>query len=70
MTDKSGILDDFEDGLKLYRDKEFAKAEMIFGRLAASHQDETSRLYRERCREYLATPPPEDWDGVYTAKTK
>jgi adenylate cyclase len=70
MTDKTGILTDFEYGLKLYRGREFAKAEKTFGLLAETYDDEPSRLYRERCREYLAAPPPEEWDGVYTAKTK
>jgi len=70
MTDKPWILNDFEGGLKLYRGREFDKAEKIFGRLAEHYDDETSRLYLERCREYLAVPPPDEWDGVYTAKTK
>jgi len=70
MTDKSGILNDFEDGLKLYRVREFDKAGIIFDSLAEQYNDETSRLYLERCREYLAAPPPDEWDGVYTAKTK
>jgi hypothetical protein len=24
----------------------------------------------ERCQDYLSEPPPEDWDGVFTMKTK
>ncbi len=27
-------------------------------------------LYEERAREFLASPPPADWDGVYVATTK
>lgn len=27
-------------------------------------------LYEERAREFRATPPPPDWDGVYVARTK
>jgi adenylate cyclase len=70
MTDKSGILNDFEAGLNMYREREFDKAEKIFCKLVEHYDDETSRLYQERCREYLAAPPPDEWDGVYTAKTK
>ncbi len=70
MTDKSGILAEFDTGLSSYRAREFDKAEKIFAKLADIFDDEVSRLYLERCREYLASPPPEDWDGVYTAKTK
>lgn len=32
--------------------------------------DKVSHLYVERCEQYLAEPPPEDWDGVVTMKTK
>jgi adenylate cyclase len=27
-------------------------------------------LYMERCRHFEAAPPPADWDGVYTSKSK
>jgi adenylate cyclase len=70
MVDKPEIMGEFEAGLQLYRGREFEKAMSIFERLAENFSDETSKLYRERCREYLAAPPPEDWDGVYTAKAK
>ena len=70
MTDKTGILPEFEQGLNLYRGREFEQAEKVFALLAKNYLDEPSRLYQERCREYLAAPPPAAWDGVYTAKTK
>jgi len=27
-------------------------------------------MYIKRCKEFLETPPPADWDGVYIMKTK
>jgi adenylate cyclase len=27
-------------------------------------------MYEARIAEYMAAPPPEDWDGVYVATTK
>ena len=32
--------------------------------------DGANRLLAERCREYLASPPGEGWDGVYALKSK
>ena len=32
--------------------------------------DGPSRIYFERCEEYIKDSPPEDWDGVYVMKTK
>ena len=32
--------------------------------------DGPSQTYLGRCREYLESPPPEDWDGVYVMTTK
>ena len=33
-------------------------------------QDETSKIFIERCREFIAEAPPAEWDGVYVMKTK
>jgi len=64
------ILPRFEEGLVKYRSQDFTAARAIFDDLVASHGDGPSRLYAERCAEYIAHPPPGDWDGVYTAKSK
>jgi hypothetical protein len=26
--------------------------------------DGAARLYMDRCRKFIADPPPDDWDGV------
>ena len=64
------LLPHFEEGLEKYRAKQFVAAQQIFDRLVGDYSDGPSRLYRNRCAEYLETPPPADWDGVYTAKSK
>ncbi|WP_333798539.1 adenylate/guanylate cyclase domain-containing protein, partial [Trichlorobacter lovleyi] len=64
------LLPHFEEGLEKYRAKQFVAAQQIFNRLVADYSDGPSRLYSNRCAEYLETPPPADWDGVYTAKSK
>lgn len=66
----AAVVGRFEEGLNFYRNAEFQSAADIFSVLAAEHNDGPSGLYLDRCREYLENPPPAEWDGVYTAKTK
>lgn len=70
MVSKQELLPRFEHGLERYRAKDFEVARQVFDELVQSYQDGPSRLYHDRCSEYLETPPPADWDGVYTAKSK
>jgi adenylate cyclase len=64
------VIGRFESGLNLFRSAEFRSAAAIFSKLADELDDVPSRLYLERCKEYLENPPGAEWDGVYTAKTK
>jgi len=57
----------FADGLGLYRTSKFADALAAF---AASPEDGPSRIFTERCREFMAAPPPEDWGGVHALDSK
>ena len=38
--------------------------------LESQREDGPSRVLAERCRRFLAAPPPADWDGVYVATDK
>jgi adenylate cyclase len=62
------FLDTFARGLAAYRKRLWEPAEEHFGSIA--RQDPASRTYLERCRLYRTDPPAEDWDGVFTQKTK
>jgi adenylate cyclase len=62
------FLDVFAQGLAAYRKRLWDLAEQHFGSIA--EQDPPSRTYLERCRLYRTDPPPENWDGVFTQKTK
>ncbi len=64
------ILPRFEEGLQLYRNRQFAVAKDIFDELVAATGDGPARLYSQRCGEFIEQPPEEEWDGAYTAKTK
>ena len=60
-----------QTGLKLYYNKEFKKAAEYFLQVKTLMPEDTcSRLFLERCRTYLKSPPPADWKGVVTISEK
>jgi adenylate cyclase len=62
---------DWEEAIRLYRGRQWAKAATLFDALGARAPDDgPSRLYRARARSLVVTPPGDDWDGVYHAETK
>ncbi|MCZ8158211.1 MAG: tetratricopeptide repeat protein [Leptospira sp.] len=61
----------YNQGLSMYKDRKFKEAKEVFQKaLQLEPNDGPSALYIERCDDYIADPPPEDWDGVYNMKTK
>lgn len=70
LVDKQELLPGFEAALEQYRAQAFETARQMFDELAQQYDDGPSRLYSSRCTEYLLTPPPNGWDGIYTAKSK
>jgi tetratricopeptide (TPR) repeat protein len=68
---KQKVLAFFAEGRKYYKLMDFKKAGGCFqNALEIDPADGPSREYLKRCEEYIQTPPPEDWDGVYVMKTK
>lgn len=65
------FLDTFQAALAHYKARRFAEAREGFKSAhALGGDDYTSAKYMHRCEAFLATPPPDDWDGVYEMKTK
>jgi adenylate cyclase len=61
----------FDEGYLKYHEKAWGAALASFTKaLNIKPDDEVSKVYLERCQEYLIEPPPDDWDGVFTMKTK
>jgi len=58
----------FNEGLKLYRQKEFETAVKLFEQ--GSADDAPCQAYLVRCKHFLECPPPPDWDGVWIAEKK
>jgi len=64
-------IEQFEQGLEAYRNMRWNIAIEKFNHtLSLDPEDAPSQLYIKRCRAYQEEPPPENWDGVYTMKTK
>ncbi|MBU0728335.1 MAG: adenylate/guanylate cyclase domain-containing protein [Proteobacteria bacterium] len=68
--DNKQIKQRFEQGLEKYFSQEFSQAMAIFEDLADNMGDKPSEIFIARCKDFIANPPEQDWDGVYSHKTK
>ncbi|MCF7927941.1 MAG: adenylate/guanylate cyclase domain-containing protein [Spirochaetales bacterium] len=58
-------------GLKRYYARDFEGAIKQFqGVLELLPDDFIAKMYIERCRQYIASPPPENWNGIHIMKSK
>lgn len=65
------LLGFYNQGLKLYKEAKFQDALDSFKKaLEIKTDDGPTLMYIKRCKEFIQTPPPSDWDGVYVMKTK
>lgn len=61
----------FASGLRLYRQRRWEEAYQAFGEvLRLRPDDQPSLVFRERCRIYAASPPGDDWQGVFILDAK
>ena len=59
------MLRQWEEAFKAYEGKNFEGAKKIFAEVYRKDpEDKVAKLYLDRCEEFIATPPPADWDGV------
>ena len=58
--------------LAAYRRRDWDKAAKLLGELGGldDRLKGLVELYGERIEDFLKTPPPADWAGVYVAETK
>jgi adenylate cyclase len=65
------LIDEFENGLKAYRARDWAAAERQFQRcLEMRPADRASALYIERISEMRTNPPSAEWNGVWHLSKK
>jgi adenylate cyclase len=70
-NEKQQLLNLYNEGYRLYRERNFNDAHNLFKQaLVVDPKDPVTELYIERCEEYQHEAPPQDWDGVFTMKTK
>ncbi len=61
----------FSEALQSYRSRNWDEALRKFEALTSQYpNDGPSRIFRQRCLEFVASTPPPDWDGVYVMKSK
>ena len=61
----------FEEGLALYRDQKFEEARKKFEEtIELRGEDKPSQVFLQRLEIFKEDPPPKEWDGVFTMKTK
>jgi len=68
-------LDQYNKGLKLYAMREFETAKQYFNTTLsiekkAGMDDFLASMYLSRIEEFLANPPPPDWDATITMTEK
>jgi tetratricopeptide (TPR) repeat protein len=69
--EKLEMLQFYNKGLELYRQRKFAESKEYFNKcLEILPGDGPSRIYVERCDAFIKNPPPQDWDGVFVMTTK
>jgi adenylate cyclase len=71
VPERQKRLDTFESAYRMYEQKKFAEALLQFETLAHGEViDPVAEVYVERCQEFIANPPPENWDGVFVMTKK
>jgi len=67
-----GWLAKYHEAIQLYRGRNFAQAGELFKTVSEEigRLDFLCAMYRERCLEFHATPPPAGWNGSFTLTEK
>ncbi|HEY5998417.1 MAG TPA: adenylate/guanylate cyclase domain-containing protein, partial [bacterium] len=60
----------YGEAFAAYQRREWARAIALAEAILAERDDGPTRVLRERSRAFLASPPPPDWDGVWTLTSK
>lgn len=61
----------FVEAFELYQRRDFAEAAERYDTLLQFFPDDvTTKMLAERCREFIAAPPPEDWQGAISLTSK
>lgn len=65
------MIEYFESGLNFYKEKNFLRAIEEFEKVfLLEPDDKPTKVFIDRCFEFLNSPPPDDWYGVFESKIK
>ena len=64
------VVETCNQAFNAYHAQDFTRAQQLFAKLPDEPFEHFKALYAQRCEAYLQTPPPQDWDGVFTLTTK
>lgn len=65
------IIEYYQHGLELYRQREFTQALREFNRvLQIAPNDKPALMHKDRCWHLISAPPAQSWDGVWTMTEK
>ena len=68
---KQKVIDIYHEGLAAYKERRWDNGIKLFTEaLSFDKDDSPSSVYLERCKEFKINPPPDDWDGIFTLRTK
>jgi class 3 adenylate cyclase len=66
-----GFLRRWTEAHDLFKQRRWAQALVTFSALAVERpQDRLATRYVQRCKDFVARPPPVDWDGVQSFESK
>lgn len=70
-AEKEELLKYYNLGLTAYKQRKWDEARSAFEKaLSVDPEDGPSELYLERVNQYIESPPPDDWDGVFIMTSK
>ncbi len=65
------VREEFAEGLAWYRQGNFSQAAALWQNILAKNPEHgPARMFLGRCQEFLYSPPPPDWDGVFRPDKK
>jgi adenylate cyclase len=65
---KQEVIEVYHKGREYYLKGKFHRAMSEFGTILEEldRNDKAAALHLDRCQKFMQTPPPDDWDGVFT----
>jgi adenylate cyclase len=64
------IKEKFDLALEHYFRADFNNALKTFEKIYNEFSDETSKVFIDRCKQFIQNPPDENWDGTFNLTTK